>query len=750
MMKNIFANLSIRKKLPLILVITCLSALLFAGVAFLVNQRRDARTAMVENMSTLAQVIASRSTAALIFDDEKMAAENLAVLSLLPQIDEGGIVLENGLLFATYLREGRGQPNQPPPVSDTYLYSFNTGTFELFQPIELEGKLLGMVYIRANLQQYYHKLLEQVGFAIFITGFTLFVAYFFSRRALKSIYQPITDLAALTRYVAEKNDYTVRAPAQKFQNEIGRLVEGFNSMLVQVEKRDAALQESKNRFRSLLDQAGDAFFLYDFDGCFIEVNERACESLGYSREELLQMTVFDVDVGAQVDFHREKTWEHLVPGHPQTLYGNHRRKDGTTFPVEVRIVLVQEGQNSFLQGLARDISERKQAEVEKEKLETQLRQAQKMEAIGTLAGGIAHDFNNLLSPILGYSELILLDQSVDSKTKEKIQSILSASTRAKELVKQILTFSRSAEHQLSPLFLQPVVKEALKLLRSSIPTSIELKQQIDPTCGAVLAEPGQIHQIVMNLCTNAYQAMKGAPGMISVSISQEELAQSDLASQIGLSAGQYLKLVVEDSGEGMDRETLKRIFEPYYTTKAKEKGTGLGLAVVHGIVKKYGGEINVYSEPGKGSRFNIYLPVFGEETPRKEAAHEKQLQTGTGSILFVDDEEQITELGQTFLNMLGYQVTPCNDPTEALSIFSNDPSRFDLVITDMTMPKMTGTVLTRELLKVREDLPIIMCTGFSEAVDEEAAKQFGIRAFLMKPVSSHEMAQTVRTVLTTR
>jgi PAS domain S-box-containing protein len=651
-------------------------------------------------------------------------------------------------LFTTYVREGK-QPNQPPSVPDTYLYTFNKDTFELFQPIELDGKQLGMVYIRVNLNQYNRKLLEQAGLAILITCFTLFIAYLFSRRALKSIYQPIADLAALTRHVAEKNDYTVRAPSQKSQNEIGRLVEDFNSMLVQVEKRDAALLESKNRFRSLLDQAGDAFFLHDFDGRFVEVNEWACESLGYSREELLQMTLFDVDVDARKGLHKEKSWETLVPGHPETLYGTHRRKDGTTFPVEVRIVLVEEGENSYLQGLARDISERKQAEVEKEKLETQLRQAQKMEAIGTLAGGIAHDFNNLLSPILGYSELILLDQSVDSKTKDKIQAILSASIRAKELVKQILTFSRRSEHQLAPLFLQPVVKEALKLLRSSIPTSIELKQQIDPNCGTVLADPGQIHQIVMNLCTNAYQAMKGASGIISVSLSQEELTTADLASKIGLSAGQYLKLVVEDSGEGMDHETLKRIFEPYYTTKTKEKGTGLGLAVVHGIIKKYGGEINVYSEPGKGSRFNIYLPVISEETLLKEDAHAKQLPTGTGRILFVDDEKQITELGQTFLEMLGYQVTSCNDPTEALSIFNNDPSQFDLVITDMTMPKMTGALLSQELLKVREDLPIIMCTGFSEAMDEEAAKQFGIRDFLMKPVSSLELAQAVRTVLDT-
>ncbi|MBU1638996.1 MAG: PAS domain S-box protein [Proteobacteria bacterium] len=749
MKRNAFTDLSIRRKLPLILVATCLLALLLAGAAFLVNQRRDTRAAMVENITTLAKVIASRSTAALIFDDNTMAAENLAVLALLPQLDEAAIFLADGTLFATYIREGR-QPSWPPQIPPTYFATFNAAILELGQPIELEGKQLGMVYVQVNLQQYNDKLLEQAILAILITAVTLLIAFLLSRRLLKGISQPIIDLAILTRHVAEENDYSVRAPVLKSQDEIGRLVADFNNMLVQVEKRDAALLESKNRFRSLLDQAGDAFFLHDSEGRFVEVNERACESLGYSRAELLRMTVFDIDADAQKDAHKERVWGSLMPGHPETLYGTHRRKDGTTFPVEVRVVLVQEGEMRYLQGLARDISERQQAESDKEKLESQLRQAQKMEAIGTLAGGIAHDFNNLLSPIMGYSELILMDRAADSKVKKRVQEILSASTRAKELVKQILTFSRRSEQHLAPLLIQPVVKEALKLLRSSIPTTIEIQQKIDPDCGAVLADPGQIHQIVMNLCTNAYQAMKGGAGVVSVSLSQEVLTQGDLASRAGLTAGRYAKLVVEDSGEGMDPETLKRIFEPYYTTKGKEKGTGLGLAVVHGIVKKYGGEINVYSEPGKGARFSVYLPVVSKETQQEKEEREKPLPTGLGRILLVDDEEQITELGQTFLEMLGYQVTPCNDPAEALGLFRDDPSRFDVVVTDMTMPKMTGALLSQELLTLRADLPIIMCTGFSEAMDEETAKQLGIRVFLMKPVSSHALAQAVRAVLETQ
>ncbi|MFH1020715.1 MAG: PAS domain S-box protein [Pseudomonadota bacterium] len=728
MKKNVFTDLSIRKKLPLIVVATCLSALLLAGIAFLANQRRDTRAALVEHVSALAKVIASRSTAALVFDDKKTAAENLAVLSLLPQIDEAGIFLEDGPLFATYLKQGR-DANWPQQISHTSSFSFNADILDLYEPIQLDGNQLGMVYIQTNLTQYNQKLREQSGIALLITGITLFLAFLLSRRSLKSISLPIAELAALTRHVAEKNDYTVRAPAQSSQDEIGRLVDDFNNMLVQVEKRDFALQESKNRFRTLLDQAGDAFFLHDSEGRFVEVNERACESLGYSREELLRMNVFDIDADARKQSHKDTVWDTLIPGHPMTLYGTHLRKNGTTFPVEVRIVLVEEGNNRYMQGLARDISDRQQAETEKEKLETQLRQAQKMEAIGTLAGGIAHDFNNLLSPIIGYSELLLMERTADSTVTQMIQEILTAANRAKELVKQILTFSRRSEHKLAPLMVQPVIKEALKLLRSSIPSNIEIQQNINPECGTVLADPVQIHQIIMNLCTNAYQAITGQSGIISVSLAPVILAQADIASKVGLQPGHYLKLVVEDNGEGIDPESLKRIFEPYFTTKKKGKGTGLGLAVVHGIVKNYGGEINVYSEPGKGTRFNIYLPVASTETPQEKERLEKPLQTGTEKLLLVDDEEQITQHGQIFLETLGYQVTSCNDPTEAFSLFSNEPNRFDLVITDMTMPKMTGALLSQKLLTVRKDLPIIMCTGFSETMDAETAKQFGIRAF---------------------
>ncbi|MFA7382601.1 MAG: PAS domain S-box protein [Desulfurivibrionaceae bacterium] len=746
MKKNVFKDLSIKKKLPLIVAVTCLSALLLSGIAFLAHQRRDTRTALVEHISTIAKVIASRSTAALVFEDKKTAAENLAVLSQLPQIDEAGIFLEDGVLFAIYLKPGH-RAHWPTQISHASFYAFNAGILEHYEPIELDGKQLGIVYIQTNLTQYNQKLLEQSGFAIFITGITLLIAYLISRRALKNISLPITELAALTRQVAEENDYTVRAPAQSSRDEIGRLVDDFNNMLIQIEKRDIALQESKNRFRTLLDQAGDAFFLHDPEGRFVEVNERACDSLGYTREELLGMSVFDIDAEAREKSHKDTVWDILVPGQPKTIYGTHRRKDGSTFPVEVRIVLVEEGDNRYLQGLARDISDRLKADTEKEKLEAQLRQAQKMEAVGTLAGGIAHDFNNLLSPIIGFSELILLERSVDNTGTKRIREILSAANRAKELVKQILTFSRRSEHKMAPLMVQPVIKEALKLLRSSIPSSIEIQQNINPECGAVLADPGQIHQIIMNLCTNAFQAMPDQSGTISVSLSPIVLAQADIASKVGLQPGHYLKLAVEDNGQGIDPESVKRIFEPYFTTKEKGKGTGLGLAVVHGIVKNYGGEINVYSEPGKGTRFNIYLPVVCKETAQEKELPEKPLQTGKEKLLLVDDEAQITYFGQSFLETLGYQVTACNDPTEALNLFSNDPNRFDLVITDMTMPKMTGALLAQKILSVRKNLPIIMCTGFSETMDEETAKRFGIRAFLMKPVSSHDLATTIRAVL---
>jgi nitrogen-specific signal transduction histidine kinase len=396
--------------------------------------------------------------------------------------------------------------------------------------------------------------------------------------------------------------------------------------------------------------------------------------------------------------------------------------------------------------ITRDLTERNRAEEEKAELEARLQQAQKMEAIGTLAGGIAHDFNNILTAILGYTEIAISELPQGSGTRDSLEEVFKASLRAIDLVKQILVFSRKSEIQLFPIRIHLIIKEALKLLRASLPATIEMNQNIRAS-GKVLADITHIHQIMMNLCTNASHAMSENGGVLSVSLTQVNLPD-ETSRPINLPPGPYLKLTVSDTGCGMAPDVCSRIFEPYYTTKGIDKGTGLGLAVVHGIVESHGGLITVESTPGKGSRFHVYLPEImdsGLDTETIQAVLPDAM--GTERILFVDDEMTIVGMGKKMLEKLGYEVAGSTSGEEALKLFKAAPDQFDLVITDMTMPHMTGDQLSRKFIEIRPDIPIILCSGFSENMTEEAAKEIGIREFISKPMSRQVLSKTIRNVL---
>jgi signal transduction histidine kinase/CheY-like chemotaxis protein len=401
--------------------------------------------------------------------------------------------------------------------------------------------------------------------------------------------------------------------------------------------------------------------------------------------------------------------------------------------------------------LQKEITERKLMMEEKKKLTGQLRQTQKMEAIGTLAGGIAHDFNNILTPIIGYTELTLHQLSPDSAMFHNLEQVRISANRAKELVKQILTFSRKTEQQQhSPVELSPLIKETLKLIRASIPSTIEIQEYIDPQSGPVLADPTQIHQVLVNLCTNAYQAMAEKGGVLTVSLHGVHLEEDQ--NELGLSTGQYIKLSVADTGVGMDEVTVERACEPFFTTKELGKGSGMGLSIVHGIVASHGGRIIIDSREGKGTTIMIYLPKLdSSETAAKKEAGELNSrpvrQHGSEHLLLIDDEEAIVEMQKISLEELGYRITPFTDSELALNAFKEHPANFDLVITDQSMPKLPGTELAAELVKIRKDIPIILCTGYSSVISEERAGDIGIRKFLMKPVSRMELAREIRQLL---
>lgn len=511
---------------------------------------------------------------------------------------------------------------------------------------------------------------------------------------------------------------------------------------VQVAARTRDLKEGEQRYIGIFNSTTDAIFIHEAGtGAILDVNKSMLEMYGYGREEVAQLSVDDISLG-QSPYSATEVTEHMTQaaqGEPQLFEWRAKRKDGSLFWAEVALKRFLMGEEKLISGVVRDISNRK-------KLEEQVVQSQKMEAVGVLAGGIAHDFNNILSAIIGYSELAELEIDTKEKALDHIGKALKGAHRAKELVRQILTFSRKGTPAKESLQIALVVKEVLKLLRSSIPSSIEIRQDID-AMGYVDADPVQIHQVVMNLCTNAFHAMEESGGVLRVALKEVMVDSIQGARKLTLNPGQYLRLAVSDSGKGMDSDTVKKIFEPYFTTKGAGKGTGLGLAVVHGIVENHHGGIYVYSESGKGTTFHVYLPVCEERTGERIAKVMEKPRGGNESVLVVDDEEDILDFTKAALERLGYTVTTFCNPVEALAELQLYPGNYQLVLTDLTMPGLSGVELMGEIRKILPLLPIVLCSGFSDKLHSETSSSQHFDAYCEKPLSISEIDRVIRKVL---
>ncbi|MGD9006830.1 MAG: ATP-binding protein [Desulfobacteraceae bacterium] len=561
------------------------------------------------------------------------------------------------------------------------------------------------------------------------------------------IVAPITDLVNAMRHV-EGGNFDVKAP-EKSRDEIGTLARAFNAMageiklkVTQQKRAEKALRESRERLENIFNSVQAGILIVDRDRHVImDVNRAAIEMIGTPKSEL---------IGHACRKHICSPEAGRCPITDGGAYGDTSEQviltsDGKNLPVmKTALPIILNGREYLLESFI-DISRLKETENEKARLESQLRQAYKMEAIGTLAGGIAHDFNNILSAISGYTELSLLDAEEDSALKSYLRSVLQASERAKELVRQILTFSRQNDHQPIAMDLAPVVKESLKLLRASVPKTIEIQHKMNGAC-TVLADPTQMQQVVMNLCTNAAQAMQQRGGVLDLAVEPVQLDENAVKDYFGIAPGKYVMLRVRDTGDGIEPGIIGKIFDPFFTTKGAGEGTGMGLSVVHGIVKSSGGTITVDSKRGNGSTFKVFLPKI-EQAVHKEPAAIQSIPAGKERILFVDDEETLVNIGENMLERLGYQVKTRTSSIEALAAFEHNPDAFDLVMTDMTMPNMTGEGLAKEILRIRPNKPIILCTGFSHQMDQEKALAMGIRAFVMKPFVLQEVAGTIRNVL---
>lgn len=519
-------------------------------------------------------------------------------------------------------------------------------------------------------------------------------------------------------------------------------------------KRQQAIQDTLRQmeanYRTVFNSTLESIFIYEVEtGKIRDVNEATLRMFDYTREDVLSLSVGDLSSGGSTyNSERGREWiRRAYQEGPQLFEWQCRRKNGEVFWVEVALSRSATEDEGQVIAVVRDISERKRAEETRAEEEKRLRQAQKMEAMGALAGGVAHDFNNILTAIIGYAELERDDLLAANRDIGNCEEIIKAGHRAKEIVRQILGFSRHEEQQFRAVEIGPVVREALRFIRATIPSTIEIEDSVTRQGCVVRCDATQIHQVVMNLCTNAYHAMRNqGSGILRVSLSPVSLQEREVTCVEGpVPAGDYVRLVVSDTGCGIEDANLERIFDPYFTTKNKGEGTGMGLSVVLGIVKITGGHVAVQSRVGSGTSFSLYFPQCRPEPETILASSDEAVlpRHGTGRILFVDDEEPLTRLGQRILENLGYQVRTQTSPVEAWAMFLQDPSFCDLVITDMAMPKMSGADLAQRILAVRPELPILLCSGFSETLDAQKAFDLGIREFLVKPVAKADLAAAV-------
>lgn len=512
------------------------------------------------------------------------------------------------------------------------------------------------------------------------------------------------------------------------------------------------IKKSKQKFSAAFNQTLSFMCLLDLDGKIIEANETSLKIINGNNSNATGEFLWDTKCW----IHSPELQENLKESIRKAANGElvrfeitHQPDSGNVIYIDFSIkpVLNNRGEINMLITEGRDISQLKLAIEEKNKLDAQLQQAHKMDAIGNLAGGIAHDFNNILSGIFGYTELAQMECSPDSQIYKDLNEVIASSQRAKDLVSQILTFSRQSDAVRTPVIPATAIKESIKMLRPIIPSNIEIHFHLDEINGFINANPTQLSQIFINLATNSLHAIGDKNGDLTISLREIIFQEEDLKDKLEANIGHYVQISFSDTGSGIPKKIKDRIFEPYFTTKEEGKGTGLGLSIVHGIIKSYGGFITVYSEPSRGTTINIFLPLSSEDESIKTTENtDVEISADCKRILFIDDEQLIVDLNKTRLERFGHKITATTSSIDALNIFKMNTKQFDVVITDQTMPEMTGDKLAIEILKLRPDIPIILCTGFSSTIQKEKALAIGIKEFVLKPVSNQQMLNLINKV----
>lgn len=747
--QSYFKSVLARKLILYVLFFSLLVTVLGASLQLSLDYKRDLERLHYEIDRIETSQLPSMITSVWVADQTEIGLKLQEILSL-PYIQYLEIRTAQGELVAS---AGVQQPE-----------NIIAKRFPLHHTFRGQEVDLGDFYVEATLADLRQKMgskiligLLTLGFEIFLVALFIFLIFYFL------IGQDLKILADYTSNLDSENlDLPLRLKRSETRHqpdELDLVAASLNKMrtrllleINKLKKAEAKIAEGKAEFAAIFNSINDALVFVDLQRRVVMINPAFTTIFGYQFAEIAGQTTDFIYVDPESYKEQGRLRYNQDAEDRESVYENeYRRKDGTVFTGETLGAKVRnkDGEVIGFLGVIRDITEKKRTLAEKADLEANLRQAYKMEALGTMAGGIAHDFNNILTIILGNVDFALEGLPADHTSRESMTRVQDAAIRAKNLVSQILAFSRQQRRKAIPLKPQVLVTDSLKLLRSTTPTTISIVEFIDADCRTIMADPTQFQQLLMNLFANAVFAMD-EKGPIEVSLQETELRPEDFHQDEGLRPGPYARLTVTDTGTGMDQETIARIFDPFYTTKDIGKGTGMGLSVVHGIVESYGGIIRVSSEPGKGSTFDVYFPIVEHEEIIAPAAAPAAIPSGTERVLLVDDEEGLVLLGRRILEQLGYKVTCETDSRAALQTFRDAPDSFDLLITDQSMPDMSGLELTAEILKIRADLPIILCSGYSTKVSAENAAELGISALVEKPYGKKILAEAIRRVLDDR
>jgi len=738
-----FADLPIGRKVALVAVLIPGVTILLAAAVMLAAQHGSFERSAREELDTLADVIALAVGDAMVgaHPSPVDAARELEALRVRTEVDEAHLFAGPELTLFASTPAGTAPPSAIIAAAPG-VYESGQGLWLVAPLRDAREQPIGRVALHSSLARLNRERERSIQTVAVIAAVMLAVALGAAAMLTRSLVRPLVGVAAAMRRIEQSRDHSLRAPVAS-EDEIGTLAGGINGMLAALEDQARAVRESEEHMRALIESMPAAIVLLDPElGRFVLVNDASCRLFGLDRARLLEVGPLEMSPPMQPD--GRSTVESGLGYIGQALAGGrprfewvHRDASGRNIHCDISLVALTSGARRLVCGIVVDMTERRQ-------LEGQLRQAQKLEALGTLAGGIAHDFNNILTAILGNVEIARMEAPRGTPVHESLDEVHAAARRARDLVRRILTFSRPQDQSLRRVDPRAVVEEVARLLRATLPANVELRVQAPGDLPAILADASQVHQAVMNLATNAWQAMEGGPGRITLALNREALVSGELRPR-GLEPGRYVRLDVVDTGKGIDPALLERIFEPFFTTKGAGTGTGLGLAMVHGIMKAHRGAVTLESEPGRGTTFRLFFPIAPSGAAEDDALGPAARPAGDGvRLLFVDDEAAIVRVVARSLERTGFRVTACGAPEQALVEFRRAPGAFDVVLTDLSMPGMSGLEFARAVLAERRDLPVILMSGRLTEADRQLAHELGVREVLSKPVTPDELADAVR------